>query len=113
MKTVAKLLVEHKDKYFLQELEDELAEYKASNKLLKKIDEAYQHHSIEMCFSNLKNRKQFSHKWADHMIEHWMNLTGLMQYIQKNYREDWVAIHDIIQLNLKEELMNVHYDIHN
>ena len=47
------------------------------------------------------------------MIEDWMNLTGLLQYLQKNYKEDWVAIHDIIQLNLKEELMNVHYDIHN
>jgi hypothetical protein len=113
MKTVAKLLVEHKDKYFLQELEDELAEYKASKKLLKEIDEAYQHHFIEMCFSNLQNRKQFSHKAADLMIEDWMNLTGLMQYLQKNYSKDWVTIHDIIQLNLKEELMNVHYDIHN
>jgi hypothetical protein len=38
MKTVAKLLVEHKDKYFLQELEDELSEYRASKKLLKEID---------------------------------------------------------------------------
>jgi len=113
MKTVAKLLVEHKDKYFLQELEDELSEYKASKKLLKEIDEAYQHQFLEICFSNFQNKKQFSHKSADLMIEDWMNLTGLIQYLQKNYSEDWVAIHDIIQLNLKEELMNVHYDIHN
>ena len=113
MKTVTKLLVEHKDKYFLQELEDELSEFKASKKLLKEIDEAYKENFLEMCFSSLQNRKQFSHKVADLMIEDWMNLTGLMQYLQKNYREDWVAIHDVIQLNLKEELMNVHYDIHN
>jgi hypothetical protein len=69
MKTLAKLLIEHKDKYFLQELENELAEYKASKKLLKKIDEAYQHHSLEMFFSGLQDRKQFSHKSADLMIE--------------------------------------------
>ena len=113
MKTIAKLLVEHKDNYFLKELEDELSEYKTSKKVLKEIDKAYQEQFLEMCFSNLQNRKQFSHKSADLMIEDWMNLTGLMQYLQKNYSEDWVAIHDIIQLNLKEELMNVHYDIHN
>ena len=113
MKTVTKLLVEHKDKYFLQKLEDELSEFKASKKLLIEIDEAYKENFLEMCFSGLQNRKQFSHKVADLMIEDWMNLTGLLQYLQKNYREDWVAIHDIIQLNLKEELMNVHYDIHN
>jgi hypothetical protein len=113
MKTVAKLLLEHKDKYFLQELEDELSEYKASKKLLKEIDEAYQEHFLEICFGSLQNKKQFSHKSADLMIEDWMNVTGLLQYLQKNYSEDWVSILNIIQLNLKEELMNVHYDIHN
>lgn len=113
MKTAAKLLIEHKTKYFLKELERELQEYKASKKLLKEIDQAYQQHFLEMCFSGLQNKKQFSHRSADLMIEDWMNLTGLMQYLQKNYRDAWVAIHDIIQLSLKEELMNVHYDIHN
>ena len=113
MTTVAKLLVEHKTKYFFRELEDELSEFKASKKLLKEIDEAYQHHFLEMCFSGLQHKKQFSHSSADLMIEYWMNLTGLLQYLQKNYRDDWVAIHDIIQHNLKEELVNVHYDIHN
>ena len=113
MKTVAKLLTEHKTKYFLCELEDELSEFKASKKLLNEIDTAYQHHFLEMSFSGLEQKKQFSHRSADLMIEDWMNLTGLNQYIQKNYSDDWVTIHDIIQLNCKEELMNVHYDIHN
>ena len=66
MKTVAKLLVEHKDKYFLQELEDELSEFKASKKLLKEIDEAYQHHFLEMCFSNLQRDRKSTRLNSSH-----------------------------------------------
>ncbi|MEY3815287.1 MAG: hypothetical protein RJB23_17, partial [Pseudomonadota bacterium] len=29
-----------------------------------------------------------------------------------HYSDDWVAIRDVIHLNLSEELMNAHYDIH-
>jgi len=47
------------------------------------------------------------------MIQHWIDISGLMQYIQKNYEDDWGAIYDIIQLNLTEELMNAHYDLQN
>ena len=97
----------------MKELESELSEFKASKKLMKEIDEAYQHHFLEMCFSVLQQRKQFSHRNADLMIEVWFDLSGFQKYIQKNYSDDWVAIHDIIHLNLSEELMNAHYDIHN
>lgn len=47
------------------------------------------------------------------MIELWFDLSGLQKYIQKNYSDNWGAIQDVIHLNLSEELMNVHYDIHN
>jgi hypothetical protein len=46
------------------------------------------------------------------MIELWFDLSGFQKYIQKHYSDDWVAIHDVIHLNLSEELMNAHYDIH-
>ena len=45
------------------------------------------------------------------MIDQWFDISGLQKYIHKNYSDDWVAIHDVIHLNLSEELMNVHYDI--
>ena len=113
MKTVAKLLVEHKAKYFLRELENELSEFKASKKLVKEIDEAYSKDFLEKCFSGLENKKQFSQKSADLMIDLWLELSGLQKYIQKNHSDNWGAIQDVIHLNLSEELMNVHYDIHN
>ena len=113
MASVAKLLIKHKDKYFMQELESELSEFKASKKLMKEIDEAYSKDLLEKCFSGLENKKQFSQKSADLMIELWLELSGLQKYIQKNYSDDWGAIQDVIHLNLSEELMNVHYDIHN
>jgi len=113
MASVAKLLIKHKEKYFMQELENELSEFKASKKLIKEIDEAYSKDFLEKCFSGLENKKQFSQKSADLMIELWLELSGLQKYIQKNYSDDWVAIQDVIHLNLSEELMNVHYDIHN
>ena len=113
MESVAKLLIKHKNKYFMRELENELSEFKASKKLIKQIDEAYSKDFLEKCFSGLENKKQFSQKSANLMIDHWLDLTGLQKYIQKNYSDDWVAIHDVIHLNLSEELMNVHYDIHN
>jgi len=113
MASVAKLLIKHKDKYFMRKLENELSEFKASKKLVKEIDEAYSKDFLEKCFSGLENKKQFSQKSADLMIDLWLEITGLQKYIQKNYSDDWVAILDVIHLNLNEELMNVHYDIHN
>jgi hypothetical protein len=113
MASEAKLLIKHKDKYFMRELENELSEFKASKKLVKEIDEAYSKDFLEKCFSGLENKKQFSQKSADLMIDLWLEITGLQKYIQKNYSDDWVAILDVIHLNLNEELMNVHYDIHN
>ena len=97
----------------MKELENELSEFKASKKLMKEIDEAYSKDFLEKCFSGLENKKQFSQKSADLMIDLWLDLSGLQQYIQKNYSDYWVAIHDVIHLNLSEDLMNVHYDIHN
>jgi len=97
----------------MQELDSELSEFKASRKLIKEIDEAYSAHFLVLCFSGLPQKKQFSQKSADLMIQHWIDISGLMQYIQKNYEDDWGAIYDIIQLNLTEELMNAHYDLQN
>ena len=97
----------------MQELENELSEFKASKKLIKEIDEAYSKDLLEKCFSGLENKKQFSQKSADLMIELWLELSGLQKYIQKNHSDNWGAIQDVIYLNLSEELMNVHYDIHN
>jgi hypothetical protein len=111
--SLAKLLIKHKNKYFMRELENELSEFKASKKLMKEIDEAYSKDLLEKCFSGLENKKQFSQKSADLMIDQWFDISGLQKYIHKNYSDDWVAIHDVIHLNLSEELMNVHYDIHN
>ena len=111
MASVAKLLIKHKDKYFMRELENELSEFKASMKLMKEIDEAYSKDFLEKCFSGLEHKKQFSQKGADLMIELWLELSGLQLYIQKNYSDNWGAIQDVIHLSLNEELMNVHYDI--
>ena len=97
----------------MQELENELSEFKASKKLMKEIDEVYSKDFLEKCFSGLENKKQFSQKSADLMIELWFELSGLQKYIQKNHSDNWGAIQDVIHLNLSEELMNVHYDIHN
>ena len=97
----------------MRELENELSDFKASKKLMKEIDEAYSEHFLALCFSGLPQKKQFSQKSADLMIELWFDLSGFQKYIQKNYSDDWVAIHDVIHLNLSEELMNAHYDIHN
>jgi hypothetical protein len=113
VESLAKLLIKHKNKYFMKELESELSEFKASKKLMKEIDEAYSKDLLEKCFSGLEHKKQFSQKSADLMIELWFDLSGFQKYIQKHYSDDWVAIHDVIHLNLSEELMNAHYDIHN
>lgn len=95
----------------MRELESELSELKASKKLIKEIDEAYSKDLLEKCFSGLEHKKQFSQKSADLMIDHWLDISGLQEYIQKNYSDNWGAIQDVIHLNLNEELMNVHCDI--
>lgn len=94
----------------MRELESELSEFKASKKLTKEIDEAYSKDLLEKCFGGLEHKKQFSQKSADLMIDHWLDISGLQEYIQKNYSDNWGAIQDVIHLNLNEELMNVHYD---
>lgn len=95
----------------MRELESELSEFKASKKLIKEIDEAYSKDLLEKCFSGLEHKKQFSQKSADLMIDHWLDISGLQEYIQKNYSDNCGAIQDVIHLNLNEELMNVHYEI--
>lgn len=113
MKSISKILIESKDIHFLPELKNKFSKFKSSKKLYKEIAEAYQKNYLENCFSSLENKKQFSHINTDLMIDNWMQITGLLTYLQNNYRDDWVVMQDIIQINLKEELMNAHLILKN
>jgi hypothetical protein len=50
VESLAKLLIKHKNKYFMRELESELSEFKASKKLMKEIVMNRRHKHVSIYF---------------------------------------------------------------
>ena len=47
-----------------------------------------------------------------YMIENWLAVTGMRSYLENHYPRDWVAISQVIESNLFEEIINAHYNYH-
>jgi hypothetical protein len=46
------------------------------------------------------------------MMEEWMAVSNLDEYLYNNYPKNWSAIQDIIFYNLRDELLNAHHEYH-
>ena len=46
------------------------------------------------------------------MMEEWMAVSNLDDYLYNHYPKDWSAIQEIIFFNLRDELLNAHYQFH-
>ena len=113
MTTLAEILVNSKQKFFNNVIKQELDHFPISPKLIQEIDDVYTLDFLEPSFSDLEKIKKPTPYMIVEMMEEWMAVSNLDEYLYNNYPKDWSAIQEIIFFNLRDELLNAHYSFHN
>ena len=109
--TLTDFFLKGKKDYLMREIALELNEITHSKKLIKEIDNCLNFFFVDMCFSNLERKKTVTND-LPYMIEHWLAVTRMRSYLENHYPRDWVAISQVIESNLFEEIINAHYNYH-
>jgi tRNA splicing ligase len=112
MTTLAEILVNSKQKFFNNVIRQELEHFPISPKLIQEIDDVYTLDFLEPSFKSLEEIKRPAPFMIVEMMEEWVALSNLDEYLYNNYPKDWSAIQDIIFFNLRDELLNAHYAFH-
>jgi hypothetical protein len=112
MTTLAEILINSKQKFFNNVIKQELADFPISLKLIQEIDDVYTLDFLEPSFSDLEKIKKPTPYMIVEMMEEWVAVSNLDDYLYNNYPKDWAAIQDIIFFNLRDELLNAHHEYH-
>ena len=112
MTTLAEILVNSKQKFFKNVIKQELDHFPISPKLIQEIDDVYTLDFLEPSFSDLEKIKKPTPYMIVEMMEEWMAVSNLDEYLYNNYPKNWSAIQDIIFYNLRDELLNAHHEYH-
>jgi hypothetical protein len=112
MTTLAEILVNSKQQFFKNVIKQELDHFPISPKLIQEIDDVYTLDFLEPSFSDLEKIKKPTPYMIMEMMEEWMAVSNLDEYLYNNYPKDWAAIQDIIFFNLRDELLNAHHEYH-
>jgi len=107
--TITDIFLKSIKKYLMKELASDLKEFTHSKQLIKEIDDCLNFFFVDMCFSGLEKRKTVSPQLPD-MIEHWLAVAGIREYLQKHYHDNWGSITNIIESNITGAFLNAHYD---
>ena len=110
--TTLEILVNTKQKFFKNVIKQELDHFPISPKLIQEIDDVYTLDFLEPSFSDLEKIKKPTPYMIVEMMEEWMAISNLDEYLYNNYPKDWSAIQDIIFYNLRDELLNAHHEYH-
>ena len=97
---------------FKNVIKQELDHFPISPKLIQEIDDVYTLDFLEPSFSDLEKIKKPTPYMIVEMMEEWMAVSNLDDYLYNNYPKDWSAIQEIIFFNLRDELLNAHYQYH-
>ena len=112
MTTLAEILVNSKQKFFNNVIKQELDHFPISPKLIQEIDDVYTLDFLEPSFTDLEKIKKPTPYMIGEMMEEWMAVSNLDEYLYNNYPKDWSAIQEIIFFNLRDELLNAHHEYH-
>jgi hypothetical protein len=112
MTTLAEILVNSKQKFFNNVVKEELDRFSISPKLIQEIDDVYTLDFLEPSFSDLEKIKKPTPYMIVEMMEEWMAVSNLDEYLYNNYPKDWSAIQEIIFFNLRDELLDAHHEYH-
>jgi tRNA splicing ligase len=112
MTALAEILLHSKQKFFNNVIKQELDHFPISPKLIQEIDDVYTLDFLEPSFSDLEKIKKPTPYMIVEMMEEWMAVSNLDEYLYNNYPKDWSAIQEIIFFNLRDELLNAHYSFH-
>ena len=112
MTTLAEILVNSKRKFFNNVIRQELEHFPISPKLIQEIDDVYTLDFLEPSFKSLEEIKRPAPYMIVEMMEEWIAVSNLDEYLYNNYPKDWAAIQDIIFFNLRDELLNAHHRFH-
>ena len=112
MTTLAEILVNSKHKFFNNVIRQELEHFPISTKLIQEIDDVYTLDFLEPSFNSLEEIKRPAPYMIVEMMEEWIAVSNLDEYLYNNYPKDWAAIQDIIFFNLRDELLNAHHRFH-
>ena len=112
MTTLAEILVNSKQKFFNNVIRQELEHFPISPKLIQEIDDVYTLDFLEPSFNSLEEIKRNATYMIVEMMEEWIAVSNLDEYLYNNYPKDWAAIQDIIFFNLRDELLNAHHSFH-
>jgi len=113
MTTISEILLHSKQKFFNNVIKQELDHFPISPKLIQEIDDVYTLDFLEPSFSDLEKIKKPTPYMIVEMMEEWMAVSNLDEYLYNNYPKNWSAIQEIIFFNLRDELLNAHYSFHN
>ena len=112
MTNLAEILLYSKQKFFNHVIKQELDHFPISPKLIQEIDDVYTLDFLEPSFGDLEKIKKPTPYMIVEMMEEWMAVSNLDDYLYNNYPKDWSAIQEIIFFNLRDELLNAHYQYH-
>lgn len=112
MTTLAEILLDSKQKFFNNVIRQELEHFPISPKLIQEIDDVYTLDFLEPSFKSLEEIKRPAPYMIVEMMEEWVAVSNLDEYLYNNYPKDWAAIQDIIFFNLRDELLNAHHIFH-
>ena len=112
MTTLAEILVNSKRKFFNNVIRQELEHFPISPKLIQEIDDVYTLDFLEPSFKSLEEIKRPAPYMIVEMMEEWIAISNLDEYLHNNYPKDWAAIQEIIFFNLRDELLNAHHAFH-
>ena len=93
-------------------IRQELEHFPISPKLIQEIDDVYTLDFLEPSFKSLEEIKRPAPYMIAEMMEEWVAVSNLDEYLYNNYPKDWSAIQDIIFFNLRDELLNAHHTFH-
>ena len=112
MTTLAEILVNSKQKFFNNVIKQELDHFPISPKLIQEIDDVYTLDFLEPSFNSLEEIKRPAPYMIVEMMEEWIAISNLDEYLYNNYPKDWSAIQEVIFFNLRDELLNAHHEYH-
>jgi hypothetical protein len=109
--TVTDIFLNHIKNTLIDELRSDLNEIHASEPLLDEIDKCLNNFFVDLCFSQLENKKTVSAILPE-MIDHWLIVTGIRDYLLRHHQENWGIMTEVIESNLFGAFINAHYDYH-
>lgn len=112
MKTIAEILIHSKEKFFKHVIQQELDHFPISPKLIEEISNVYTLEFLLPSFGDLEKINKPTPYMIVEMMDEWLAVTNLDEYLYDNYPKNWSAIQEILFYNLRDELLNAHHQYH-